>query len=221
MLKDRENVIKGITLFNKAKIYESLFGFLDKNLKDFPAYKNEIDKNMISEDLITQLLDTFLQERNREEQLPFIFKNQFKYSSSRRSSDIGIIFLKFSKKDAFFVLEAKRLPTPGHGREREYVEGNLGGIERFKRSVHGENLPFGGMIAYIQKGKLSDWFNKVNKWIDNLIISNSDSTIVWDKNDLLIDLKNSDVSKFKSNNSRLKKKGIVLYHYWLILTSAK
>lgn len=217
MLKDRDNIVVGTVPFDRAKIYDSLLEFLDKNLKDFPAYKMDVDKSMDSEDLITQLLDTFLQEKNREAQLPFIIKNQFKYDTGRRSSDIGILFLKFSKKDAFFVIEAKRLPTPGTGREKEYVEGNLGGIERFKRAHHGSELPIGGMIAYIQSDKPSDWLPKVNSWIDNLITSNTDGTISWGKEDLLVDLKSKGYSKYKSKNSRLEQLEITLYHYWLTL----
>ena len=35
----------------------------------------------------------------------------------------------------FLALEAKRLPTPGTGREREYLAGKRGGVERFKRGL--------------------------------------------------------------------------------------
>nr|GEX82867.1 hypothetical protein [Tanacetum cinerariifolium] len=54
-----------------------------------------------------------------------------------KRADIGA-FLHRADHSPIFVLEAKRLPTPGSGRTKEYVIGvekNSGGIERFKLAL--------------------------------------------------------------------------------------
>ena len=81
--------------------------------------------------------------------------SEYDEPESERTDDFGFIkFTSYRKEDenddAFFVMEAKRLPTPSKSREKEYVEGNLGGIERFKRGHHGNSLAKSAMVAYIQ-----------------------------------------------------------------------
>ena len=49
---------------------------------------------------------------------------------------------QYTKYDPILVIEGKRLPTPGSGREREYVtsatgEKPGGGVQRFKLGLHG------------------------------------------------------------------------------------
>lgn len=56
--------------------------------------------------------------------------------------------VRYAGGQRFLVLEAKRLPTPGTGREKEYLvdgkkSGNKksgGGVERFKLGIHGADL---------------------------------------------------------------------------------
>ncbi len=69
-----------------------------------------------------------------------------------------------------------RLPTPGSGREREYVasaagEKPGGGVQRFKLGLHGARLAIAGMIGYVQAKAAADWFAEVNRWIDELAAS--------------------------------------------------
>ena len=92
--------------------------------------------------------------------------------------------------DAFYTLEAKRLPTPGTGRDREYVIGDgptqSGGIERFKENLHGNGLRFSGMIAYMQRGRKTSWLENINQWILDLVTSPpSNARSMWSENDLL------------------------------------
>lgn len=218
MLKEKGGNYIGNITFDKNIIYQELLNFLEANLPDFPEFLRQNSPNTSAEDEITQLLDTFLTIKVRERDISlFIFKNQFGYPGTKRSSDIGVIVQQFSKKDAFFVIEAKRLPTPGHGREKEYVLGKLGGIERFKRTHHGKGLPYGAIFGYIQQHDIGHWLKTINEWITELIDSNTDSSITWDKNDLLQSVKNKHISKFQSLNKRIENDDITLYHYWIIL----
>jgi len=80
----------------------------------------------------------------------------------------------YGEFDSFFSIEAKRLPTPGQKREKEYVIGNdrpSGGIERFKKGIHGKNLKYAAIIGYIQEEDMNHWYLKINEWISELITS--------------------------------------------------
>jgi hypothetical protein len=73
--------------------------------------------------------------------------------------------------EPFLVFEAKRLPAPSYDREKEYVIGGatkLGGIQRFKLSLHGARQNTAAIIGYIQKDTLEDWHSRINKWICDL-----------------------------------------------------
>ncbi len=78
----------------------------------------------------------------------------------------GSVFLvegiRFADREPFLALEAKRLPTPRASRKREYLEGNLGGVSRFKRGLHAPKLMTIGMIGYIQKYDFSHWLSTIN-----------------------------------------------------------
>lgn len=91
----------------------------------------------------------------------------------------------YSIHHTFYVIEAKRLPSPKGGvvqgdRSREYVvvdwanrtspsQSITGGIERFKEGKHAPEFCRAGMIAFIQKKTPSHWLNEINGWICELI----------------------------------------------------
>ena len=156
----------------------------------------------------------------------FFFHFQYRYKKTKRSSDFGIIDIEDSPDDienAFFVMEAKRLPTPTppKSREKEYVEGNLGGIERFKKGQHGTGLAKSAMVAYIQKETCAHWLTKINGWIQDLIDTSTSPDILWQPNDLLTFQNQFDTtSKYQSKNARVyngKTDDIQLSHYRLPL----
>ena len=131
----------------------------------------------------------------------------------------------YGEFDSFFSIEAKRLPTPGHNREKEYVIGQdkpSGGIERFKKSIHGKKLKHAAIIGYIQKEDASHWYLKINDWIDELITTDPN---FWNTNDKLTkhELKLNGLDKFTSENFRSeidgKKDSIKLFHFWISLTN--
>ena len=129
----------------------------------------------------------------------------------------------YGEFDSFFSIEAKRLPTPGQKREKEYVIGQdkpSGGIERFKRGIHGKNLKYSAIIGYIQGESPNHWYLKINSWIDELI---SSSISLWRDDDKLIklDVDSIRIDKFLSQNCRSEQKGkedfICLFHFWINL----
>ncbi len=92
---------------------------------------------------------------------------------------------QYTKYDPILVLEGKRLPTPGSGREREYVSSTagatpMGGVQRFKLGLHGGAITIAGMIGYVQEETCPHWFAEVNRWIDDLT-SSADSS--WSSED--------------------------------------
>ncbi len=130
----------------------------------------------------------------------------------------------YGEFDSFFSIEAKRLPTPGQNREKEYVVGYekpCGGIERFKKGIHGNNLRFAAIIGYIQKEDVKHWFLKINEWIGELITSSPNE---WKESDKLVAKQedNEGVSEFTSLNLRLASEEqetfIDLFHFWINLT---
>lgn len=131
----------------------------------------------------------------------------------------------YGEFDSFFSIEAKRLPTPGQNRAKEYVIGHdkpSGGIERFKKRIHGKDLKYAAVIGYIQKENTDYWFLQINDWIGDLIISNP---MLWNEDDKLIKNQSGlkDLDKFMSTNFRLEVKGqadfIELYHFWINLVN--
>lgn len=141
-----------------------------------------------------------------------------------RSYDIRVALIKtgFGSQGKFFVIEAKRLPTPGSRREKEYVIGNLGGIERFKKEVHGQELRdnISAMIGYIQTNTANHWHNEVNSWIEEQIEICFNSEITWNSQDKLIKgahFQKDLVNKFISYHQRINLADITLLHYWIDL----
>lgn len=89
--------------------------------------------------------------------------------------------------DYLFPIECKRLPTPsGSGRdEREYVFSSMsstGGIDRFKRGLHGSGYQQGMMIGFVQLHVCLQWFSTINDWIKELTSENS---LLWQSSDVL------------------------------------
>lgn len=111
-------------------------------------------------------------------------------ATGRRSMDMALkpdekfVFLArtYTKYDTVLAIECKRLPAPARDREREYVSGGdktTGGIQRFKLSEHGAGLPVAVMVGYIQSGLAQIWFEKINRWIVELIGDGTGDGLRW------------------------------------------
>lgn len=222
MLRDRSNITGAANYFSKEKIYMSLLQFIESHLPGFPAYLKSVDSLLTKENDITQQLFFYLDDKTRTKKtdfIPFRFCNQFGYPNVAYSSDIGVLVEMFSRRDAFFVIEAKRLPTPGSDRKKEYVSGKKGGLERFKRNLHGKNLPMSAIVAYVTKNDFGYWETEVNSWIKELFSNNTEPSLIWLPNDLLtFQYSFNDVNKYSSLNKRIEADDISLFHYWINLS---
>jgi hypothetical protein len=208
---------------------EGLIVYLDERLPGFPSFlkKRSSAKKIVVEKKISRELCLFLNDIGNPNKISlFHFYPEWDYEDSHRSSDLAVIDVgtyknSSSPTETFFVIEAKRLPT-GSGREKEYVEGNLGGIERYKKGHHGVGLTESAMVGYIQdENKCSYWKQQINKWISDLIKSNTEKDICWNSHDLLLLEKDFiNIHRYSSKNSRivtLAKDSIKLHHYLMEL----
>jgi hypothetical protein len=212
---------------------EKVLLFLDAYLPEFPAIFREKNstKQLKNENLITQELEDYFQYlTHKDSDHLFMFQFQRLNLKSPHSSDIGVKSLENYDPNrlshAFFVIEAKCLPTRKNNkenkrREKEYVSGKYGGIQRYKKGHHGNELTDSAMVGYVQKHDCSHWHTEINGWINELIETNTATDIRWDSNDLLVFEKDFNTAqKYTSNNTRLidtKSDPIKLHHYLLNL----
>jgi hypothetical protein len=74
------------------------------------------------------------------------------------------------------------------------------------------------MIGYVQTDDFDVWFEKINSWIDEEIVSPTSSELIWKKKDKLsLDKKDKIFHTYLSEH-RCKTKEIDMYHIWLDLT---
>lgn len=222
MLKDKLNPVINAPApsCSKGKINSRLLAFIDETIPVFQTEFKALNRSS-EEELTERLVKTLAYYANRN--MPsFIFQQetiQKQEKGQNRKVDIGV-FLHYKDDSPFFTLEAKRLPTLPKNREKEYVIGDndqkySGGIERFKRNLHGVDLSESGMIAYVQSGDCLIWSNQINSWIQELIDNPSISTLQWTENDLLkdVEIKKGDYYKYHSINTKSDGSSIVLHHY--------
>ena len=117
-----------------------------------------------------------------------------------------------------FIVEAKRLPAPSNKkiREKEYVIGckDNGGIERYKKEIHGKNFDQCGMIGFIEKFSQTFWINIINKWINDLAKDGHE----WKEDEQLIIRKNEvDFSYLVSiAHRKISGNDVLLHHWWIV-----
>jgi hypothetical protein len=213
---DKHN-LGNISFSTSQKAANAIVGFLNSHLPSFPAFLKEQKLESYNEDKVSSMLEIFLQRMAKHHNEVFMFQFQSPQANSKRTVDISVIYASpFSSTESIFAIEAKRLPTPGSGREREYVVGNLGAIERFKRCHHGKHLRYSAIFGYIEDKNFDHWHSQICSWINDLIKTNTDSIINWNKNDLLSFLKAvKGVNLYNSLNARVDKTEISLTHYWI------
>lgn len=207
----------------------SVLVFIEVQFAAFSVYlRNDASINAdTNEDSLNDKLCKFLQRKSGG--YPFCFHHQHMedYSSGNSAKvDIGTIprFTSINIGDrsygveaSFFSIEGKRLPTPK--RKKEYVIGKdkpRGGVERFKKGIHGNGLTNSALIAYVQKKDFDYWLVTINGWIDELVTVAGD---FWYDEDKLIEKPSVDnLVKFLSHNLRLvdaNRDYIDLHHFWI------
>lgn len=217
---------------------QELISFIENKLSGFPTFfrnshaLQNLPETIEGENRITEILCSFLISHERSYLYPiskqdfyhFQFINQT-MGIGNRSYDIGVSLIKtnIGSLGKFFVIEAKRLPTPGSGRQKEYVLGDGGGIERFKKEVHGQELEnnISAIIGYLQTNTANHWHNEVNSWIEEQIETSSNPDLTWTYQDKLTKdtrFQKDAVTKYSSKNSRINLEDITLLHYWILIT---
>lgn len=204
MQADRKmNNCIGVVTKNDIPLVEpyAIMKFLEKVLLDVVS-EIEIDDE---EDHITQKIVQLSIVMDSS----WVFIQQNKNKGSRASEDIGVS-PKSNPTKVFFVIEAKRLPSSS---KKEYIIGNTGGIERFKREKHAKNFFYAGMIGYVQNNDIESWEKRINAWIDEEITTSSSSDLIWSNIDKLNCTKSiRKLSKYSSKHLCISGKNIELIH---------
>lgn len=188
-----------------------------------------MNDGIANEDGLNSKLTRFI--TNAADQENF-FANRESMEDERRgnssATDIGI-YLKVNPDSGIdppliTVLEGKRLSTKlPKKRHQEYVIGHeekgkhvpCGGIERFKRDIHGKNLNHAGMIGYLQNETAEIWYDKINTWIRELCSQSSEPR--WSEKEQLRPKKNNGpVTEYESVVKRTNDE-LQMTHLWINL----
>lgn len=196
----------------------AIITYLQFNLFSFVSEYKSKYTNVEIERGISQELCSYLQSKIIAEPFYFQAEDMVDVTDGHSPSvDIGI--KNHTERKTIFSIEAKRLPLPTKRREKEYLIGNngiCGGVERFKRSIHGKGLSHSALLGYVQSEDFDYWFVLINSWIDELI-KDPIKNIKWNKNDKLrINYIKSEIAELISINKR-DDDSITLYHFWLNL----
>ncbi|MCI0470182.1 MAG: hypothetical protein L0Y73_00825 [Candidatus Aminicenantes bacterium] len=211
--------------------------FVEEQLGNFShQYSGSAIKN---EKGLTQKLCQLLNRNARKKKYPFWFEKEYMEDEEIGNSpqvDIAVIddddnpaidSIYYNTPKSFFVMEAKRLDKISTIREKEYLVGRMeenkykdcGGVERFKKEIHGRGLRCGAMIGYVQAYHFDHWLTTINSWIDDLIDGKIFSSVSWSEKDKLLEQGRSpETARFSSENSRSN--GVIhLHHLWVNLAA--
>ncbi|MDL2271761.1 hypothetical protein LJC23_01870 [Desulfovibrio sp. OttesenSCG-928-I05] len=222
------NVRRGKTPFGSRQMIElSVINFVFNHLaawRDDPKRSPETAETKLSAQL-----SVYLDSASRHEGYPFLFQRE-QPQGERRDVDIvanpdrELVASGYfdSPYDEILVFEAKRLPTPDAGRQREYVSGGnakmSGGIQRFKACVHGKGHSTAAMIGYIQEYIPSFFYKEINTWIIELCEHPADS-VPWAKDELLGDFieQPDGTARAVSAHQRTQAGPITMHHLWVVM----
>lgn len=201
----------------------AILSFIDSYIAGFKSYyitqNTPYRENRIS-DLLVQYLQCCKINWNEGFGL-YDFRKNPTQEDSGKETDIGVYLLSTNiTMLPIFEFEAKRLSNSKEHKpnNKEYVAGDRGGIERFKKCEHSPHLNECGMFGYIHSDNADHWIGRINLWIQEA--SNSGSNLDWSSENEKLSVLNkySEVSKCKSENSRVQSKSpIHLWHYMIEL----
>ena len=179
-----ERMLKGTGVFSGPARNTQFNQIVELIKASLPPFAVSAQKEYISnENGLNRRLARFITNIADRHELPYFAQTESMEDETRGDSpatDIGI-HLKVEDisvdppKIALF--EGKRLSgDTGTTRRQEYVIGHekngkhvpCGGIERFKRSLHGRNFRYAGMIGYIQDRSPDYWWKQIDSWISEL-----------------------------------------------------
>jgi len=191
---------------------KSILSFIRENIVDVSSIllgKANINISTLYEDDISREITNLLNDKLRELS-GYLFRFE-----AKSGPDILIFaspYIAFS--EPLFFIEAKRLPPTS---SRDYVNSGIG---RFKNKEHGKNHDIAAMLGYVQKEDFNYWHDKINSWIDNLIVNPNDF-IGWSEQDKITIIQVSEFGEYKSTHSRIKINPITLYHFWINVCNQK
>lgn len=199
---------------------EQILLFVDNHVSEFPVYyktiKDSNRENRISDFLVHHF--QLCKIENNLDYFPYDFRKNPTQEKSGKETDIGVFVLTRGRKPSPLIeFEAKRFSESSSN--EQYVYGDRGGIERFKRGYHSAHLKVCGMFGYVQCRTITDWVTKVNAWLNDLSKNNTDTTIDWSKNEQLMKVsQSSKIEKLSSNHLRKQSNdAISLLHYFIDL----
>jgi hypothetical protein len=214
--KQNRTIALGERRLDYKQIILKVINFLDVNIYNFPEYYKHSFKVRENEKAINSCLGTFLNNihQNDIETFRFYFDKDTQVEDSNHEPDFGVMLAgEKGRSKAFFHIECKRLPARDKQNEKEYVEGELGGIQRFKKGNHGSDFEYSAIVGYIEKESNQYWFSLINSWIKALIFGQPN---FWKECDILIPVNEDKFDRYISNNFRYNKQNnIQLHHYWI------
>jgi hypothetical protein len=200
---------------------DKILEFIDNNISSFCPYYQTI-RDSERENRISDFLVQHFQLCKNEKSngfFPYDFRKNPTQEHSGKETDIGVFVMTRSPKpNTIIEFEAKRFSETSNN--KEYVCGNRGGIERFKRGYHSSHLSICGMFGYIQSRTPNEWYKKVNDWIVELSKNNKDLTIDWSNISERLEVNNSfsKVEKYYSIHDRKQlNSAINIFHYFIDL----
>ena len=199
----------------------SIVNFLERHLVGFINLYREKYSRITNEPVITQKIEMYLNPFLKEELSTFNLTKEYIVNDypERKSPQCDLAFYLDRNDKAILCIEAKRLSDYS----KEYVYSNTGksgGVERFKKEIHGKGLTHSAIIGYVQKHDFEYWFKTINSWIE-VLTKYPSQKLEWNQNDKLIsDYYETKIARFHSLNKR-KDDSIFLYHFWLNLYTTK
>lgn len=191
--------------------------FIDINLPDFISFYHT-QGSPKRENRISELIVVYFHYCN-DGIWPFFFEKNPTQLSGGRETDIGV----FSNNREnipllpIFEFEAKKLSPSSTN--HEYVYGEKGGMERFKREIHSPHLPHCGLLGYVLCNNNNHWSNKINTWITSLANQSPKGELDWQGEDELLHSAgtNGTIAKYVSKNKRITLSDITIIHYLIDL----
>lgn len=203
-----------------------LLEFIEKRIEGFRDYYfgtySSQKENFITNHLVNYFNAWLSEDTGGYAPYKFSFQKNPAQEQSSKETDMGIVLLNQSMPtNTIFEFEAKRLSDSSNN--TEYVYGERGGIERFKRNHHASHLTVSGMLGYVQTQTAPYWIEKINEWITKCSKETTDADIDWSRLEELITKDNSGqgLNKCKSQNTRSKNTPIQLFHYFLDMVPNK
>ncbi len=201
--------------------------FIIDLLKEVPvSFMLKISTNFeinLNEDALTQILVEQLTTLLQEKGTNFIGVNSqyidLHYGTTGKPDFYFYATEQGKNIPALFVVESKRLPAPSKDREREYVIGKNknGGIERFKREIHGKGFSEAGLIGFIEQNTFDHWHTTINQWIQNL----ADESDFWNIDEKLELIETQQYLNHLKSIAHRSNDDIKLYHFWIRINNAR